>query len=202
MTTRIAFLLSLGLLAGPATAEDAMTATKPAPARTEIATFASGCFWCIEAVLQQIDGVKSVASGYTGGTVKNPSYEDVCSGRTGHAEAVQVEFDPSKVRYGELLDIFWQAHDPTQLNRQGNDVGTQYRSAIFYHGEEQKKAAEASMQALATSGKVHGKIVTSVEPAVEFYKAEAHHQNYYRENQNAPYCMFVIRPKLKKLGLE
>jgi peptide-methionine (S)-S-oxide reductase len=202
MNTRIAFLLGLGLAAGPAIAEDAMTATNPAPAKTEIATFAGGCFWCVEAVLQQVDGVKSVASGYTGGNVKNPSYEAVCSGRTGHAEAVQIEFDPAKVSYSELLDIFWQAIDPTQMNRQGNDVGTQYRSAIFYHGESQKKAAEASKQALEASGKIHGRIVTAIEPAVEFYKAEAYHQNYYRENQDAPYCKFVIVPKLKKLGMK
>jgi len=170
--------------------------------KTETVTFAGGCFWCIEAVMQQIDGVKSVISGYTGGETENPTYEEVCSGRTGHAEAVQVEFDPSVVRFEQLLDVFWQAHDPTQLNRQGADVGTQYRSAVFYHSDAQKKAVQESIRNLEASGEVKGKVVTEVAPAAKFYQAESYHQNYYRENKNASYCRFVILPKMRKLGLE
>jgi peptide-methionine (S)-S-oxide reductase len=204
MTTHSAIFLALAgtLMCSPglALAGEPMNPSN-STARTETATFSGGCFWCIEAVLQQVKGVKSVVSGYTGGHAKSPTYEDVCSGRTGHAEAVQVEFDPAIVSYGDLLDVFWQAHDPTQMNRQGHDVGTQYRSAIFYHGEEQRKIAEASKQAFDASGQYPGKLVTSIEPAGEFYKAEPYHQNYYRENPNAPYCLLVIRPKLKKLGM-
>jgi peptide-methionine (S)-S-oxide reductase len=168
----------------------------------ERATFAAGCFWCVEAVFQKVDGVASVKSGYIGGHVKNPTYQQVCGGNTGHAEAIQIEYDPNVARYEDLLDLFWRAHDPTQLNRQGADVGTQYRSAIFYHSEAQRVAAEASKKALAASGAYPGPIVTEISPATEFYTAEAYHQNYYRDNPRAPYCALVIRPKMKKLGLE
>lgn len=160
------------------------------------ATFAGGCFWCVEAVFQRVNGVKSVRSGYTGGHVENPTYKQVCSGKTGHAEAVEIEFDPSVVSYAELLDLFWHAHDPSQLNRQGADVGTQYRSAIFYHSPDQKEMAEKAKQLLAESGV---QVVTQIAPAEKFYEAEQHHQDYFDNNPTAPYCMFVIRPKLKKL---
>ncbi len=171
---------------------------KPA---TEVATFAGGCFWCTEAVFEQIPGVLKVTSGYTGGHVPHPTYRQVCEGTTGHAEAAQIEFDPSKTSFTQLLDVFWRAHDPTQLNRQGNDVGTQYRSAIFYHSEEQKRLAEESRDALQSSGEALGKVVTEIAPAGPFYPAEDDHQEYYRNNRAQPYCQIVIRPKLKKLGL-
>jgi peptide-methionine (S)-S-oxide reductase len=173
----------------------------PAP-KTELATLAGGCFWCTEAVFEQIPGVKKVTSGYIGGRVKNPTYQQVCQGNTGHAEAIQIEYDPEKTSFEKILDVFWDAHDPTQLNRQGNDVGTQYRSAIFYHNEEQKKIAEASKKNVAASGGHRGTIVTTLEAADEFYSAEDYHQEYYRNNKSQPYCQIVIRPKLKKLGLK
>ncbi len=170
--------------------------------KLEIATFAGGCFWCLEEVFRQIPGVQEVVSGYTGGTTTNPTYREVCTGLTGHAEAVRITFDPARVTYDQLLDIFWQAHDPTQLNRQGNDVGTQYRSAIFVHDERQKKLAEASRARWQNSGAIMGRIVTVIEPAGPFYPAEDYHQEYYRRNKQQPYCRFVIAPKLKKLGLQ
>ena len=164
---------------------------------TELATFAGGCFWCVEAIFQRLDGVKSVTSGYTGGKTVNPSYEEVCSGQTGHAEAIQIAFDPVRISYENLLEIFWLAHDPTTLNRQGPDIGTQYRSAIFYHNEQQKLAAEKSKKAASVNFK--DPIVTQIAPLATFYKAEGFHQSYYNTHQNAPYCAFVIRPKLEKL---
>ncbi|HET6201204.1 MAG TPA: peptide-methionine (S)-S-oxide reductase MsrA [Planctomycetota bacterium] len=175
--------------------------TRPSPG-TEIATFGAGCFWCVEAVLQQIDGVLKVRSGYSGGTVANPTYKQVCTGATGHAEAVEVTFDPKRISYGKLLDWFWKLHDPTTMNQQGNDVGTQYRSAIFYHSEEQRRAAEASRDALEKAGAYSDPIVTEIVPAGPFYVAENYHQDYYRENKAQPYCRAVIAPKLGKLGLE
>jgi peptide-methionine (S)-S-oxide reductase len=170
--------------------------------KLEIATFAGGCFWCLEEVFRQIEGVVEVVSGYTGGTTTNPTYREVCTGRTGHAEAVQIKFDPVQVTYDQLLDIFWRGHDPTQLNRQGNDVGTQYRSAIFVHDERQKELAEASRARWQNSGAITGRIVTVIEPAGPFYPAEDYHQEYYRRNKQEPYCRYVIAPKLKKLGLQ
>ncbi|MCS6770626.1 MAG: peptide-methionine (S)-S-oxide reductase MsrA [Kiritimatiellae bacterium] len=172
------------------------------PSRTEVATFAGGCFWCIEAVFEQVPGVLRAESGYIGGHVENPTYEEVCTGETGHAEAVQIEFDPSIVTYEDLLDWFWRAHDPTQLNRQGPDVGTQYRSAIFYHNEAQREAALESIARLNASGKFSRPIVTQVVPATVFYRAEEYHQDYYVNHRRAGYCQFVIRPKLEKLGLK
>jgi peptide-methionine (S)-S-oxide reductase len=171
-------------------------------AKTELATFAGGCFWCIEAVFDQIPGVVRADSGYTGGNVPHPTYDQVCEGTTGHAEAVEIEFDPAKVTYDQLLELFWEAHDPTQLNRQGNDVGTQYRSAVFYHDEAQRMAVEASIGKLGASGRYPGKIVTQVVPATTFYRAEAYHQAYYINNRSQGYCRFIIRPKLEKLGLQ
>ena len=164
----------------------------------ELATFGSGCFWCTEAVFQQLKGVKSVKSGYAGGTTENPSYEQVCTGITGHAEVIQVEFDPSIISYEELLEVFFETHNPTTMNRQGNDVGTQYRSIILYHSDEQKEIAERVKKRLDESGKWKNPIVTEIKPFTEFYIAEDYHQDYYNQNKNQPYCRVVISPKLQK----
>ncbi|TET46948.1 bifunctional methionine sulfoxide reductase B/A protein [candidate division TA06 bacterium] len=169
----------------------------PNPARLETATFGAGCFWCTGALFQTLDGVKSVKVGYMGGHIKNPTYEQVCSGNTGHAEVAQIEYDPKKISFEELLDVFWEVHDPTSLNRQGPDVGTQYRSVIFYHTPQQKDAATRSIESLPK--KLQEKIVTEIVPAGEFYEAENYHQDYYKNNPNASYCRLVIAPKLKKL---
>lgn len=166
--------------------------------KTELATFGAGCFWCVEAVFQQLDGVESVRSGYTGGHVENPTYEQVCSGETGHAEVIQIKYDPQKVTYDELLEVFWKTHDPTTLNRQGNDIGDQYRSAVFYHNEKQKALAEKYKKELDASGAFTGKIVTEIVPASKFYDAEEYHQNYYKNNPSQGYCRAVIAPKLEK----
>jgi len=163
----------------------------------ELATFGSGCFWCTEAVFERLDGVKSVTSGYMGGKMPNPTYEAVCTGTTGHAEVTQIEFDPRKITFEQLLEVFWESHDPTTLNRQGADTGTQYRSAIFYHGDAQKLTAEKSRK--AAQANFRSPIVTEITPTVTFYKAEGYHQDYYRNNSRAPYCQVVIRPKLEKL---
>lgn len=164
----------------------------------QLATFGSGCFWCTEAIFQDIDGVEKVESGYMGGHVKKPTYKEVCSGLTGHAEVIQLTYDPSKVTYDELLEIFWKTHDPTTLNRQGADVGTQYRSAVFYHTEEQKKLAEQYKAELTEVKAFDSPIVTEITPAAVFYKAEDYHQNYFNLNGNAPYCSFIIQPKVEK----
>lgn len=166
----------------------------------ETATFGAGCFWCVEAVFENIDGVKAVESGYMGGQVKDPTYREICTGTTGHAEVTRIYFDPGVVSYETLLDWLWRSHDPTTLNRQGVDVGTQYRSAIFYHSEAQRATAEASKAAAQKD--FERPIVTEITPAQEFYEAEDYHQDYYRLNKSAPYCQMVIRPKLKKLDLE
>jgi peptide-methionine (S)-S-oxide reductase len=164
----------------------------------ELATLGGGCFWCLEAVYQDVKGIERCVSGYAGGHVKNPSYRQVCDGTTGHAEVVQLTFDPAVISYEDILEIFWRIHDPTTRNRQGNDVGTQYRSVIFTHNERQRELAEASLAATEASGLWPGKIVTQIEPLREFYEAEAYHQNYYRLNPNQPYCTFVIDPKVRK----
>jgi len=169
---------------------------------SEVATFGAGCFWCVEAVLEQIDGVADVTSGYMGGEVPDPDYQAVCTGRTGHAEVVQVTFDPGVLPYEELLDWFWRLHDPTTLNRQGNDIGTQYRSAIFYHSEAQREVAERSKAAADASGVFTDPIVTEITAAGPYYGGEGYHQDYYRQNKEQGYCRAVIRPKLNKLGLE
>ncbi len=165
----------------------------------EQATFGAGCFWCVEAVFEQLDGVIDVRSGYTGGTTENPTYEDICTGKTGHAEVIQIDFDPSLISYENLLDIFWKSHDPTTLNRQGADTGTQYRSAIFYHTEKQKETADNSKENVEKSDLYFDSIVTEITLLTKFYVAENDHQDYYRINQNAPYCQLVIKPKLDKL---
>lgn len=165
-------------------------------------TLGAGCFWCVEAVFQRINGVKTVISGYMGGEVANPTYKAVCTGQTGHAEVVRISYDPSAVDLERILGVFWEAHDPTTLNRQGADVGTQYRSAIFYEDEAQREIAVASKQKADSSGKFRSPIVTEITPAEEFYEAEDYHQDYYELNKSYPYCQAVITPKLKKLGLE
>jgi peptide-methionine (S)-S-oxide reductase len=162
------------------------------------ATFGAGCFWCIEAQFALLEGVISVKSGFEGGHVKNPSYKEVCSGTTGHAEVVEVIYNPSKITYVELLAAFWQTHDPTQLNRQGNDIGTQYRSVIFYHNSEQKELAEKYKKKLNSSGAWDKPLVTEISPATFFYKAEDYHQNYFDENSTQPYCQYIIQPKVEK----
>lgn len=165
----------------------------------ETATFAAGCYWCVEAVFQKLKGVEAVRSGFMGGKVKDPSYQQVVSGLTGHAEVIQFEFDPEVIRYSELLEVFWTTHDPTTLNRQGADVGTQYRSAVFYHNEQQKDLAEKYKQQLNDEKVFPSPIVTEVTQASEFYEAEDYHQNYFNRNPNQPYCRAVIPPKLEKL---
>lgn len=165
---------------------------------TETATLAGGCFWCLEAVYRELEGVERVTSGYTGGRRPNPTYEQVCTGTTGHAEVVQVEFDPEVITYRDLLDVFFTIHDPTTLNRQGNDVGTQYRSAIFTHGDEQARAATEAITALGAAGTWDDPVVTTVEPIGEFYPAEDYHAAYFERNGNQPYCQFVVAPKVAK----
>ena len=164
----------------------------------ELATFGAGCFWCTEAAYQQLKGVASVVSGYSGGTVENPTYEQVSTGRTGHAEVSQIEYDPEQITYDDLLEVFFTIHDPTTLNRQGDDVGTQYRSVILYHDEEQKKAAGAAVARVNVSRVWKNPIVTEIKPFKRFYPAEDYHQNYYRRNPNQAYCRLVIQPKMDK----
>ena len=163
------------------------------------AIFANGCFWCTEAIFEELKGVASAVSGYTGGHTENPTYKEVCNGTTGHAECIQITFDPSIISYDELLEVFWKTHDPTTLNRQGNDIGTQYRSAIFYHTEEQKQKATHYKKELDESGAWSSPIVTEISPFTIFYPAENYHQQYFEVNGDAnPYCQFVIQPKLEK----
>ncbi len=166
---------------------------------TDTATLANGCFWCTEAIFEELEGVVSATSGYTGGKTENPTYKQVCSGETGYAEALQIVYDPKKISFDELLEVFWKTHDPTTLNRQGADVGTQYRSGIFYHNEEQKQKAEKYKAALNKSGAFDKPIVTEITPFTKFYPAENYHQQYFENNENAnPYCQIVIRPKVDK----
>jgi peptide-methionine (S)-S-oxide reductase len=174
-------------------------AQTPKPATTEKATFGMGCFWCTEAIFQRLKGVTKVQSGYEGGTVKNPSYEDVCTGNTGHAEVLEITYQPNVISYKELLEIFWKMHDPTTLNRQGADEGTQYRSVIFYHTPAQKALAEAYKTELNKQKVYPNPIVTAIDPASSFYVAENYHQNYFALNGSKPYCRMVIQPKVDKL---
>ncbi len=169
---------------------------------SEVATLGAGCFWCVEAIYQRLEGVEKVESGYSGGTVKNPTYEQVCTGNTGHAEVIQVTFDPSTLSYKELLEVFFRTHDPTTLNKQGGDVGTQYRSVIFYHSPDQKKTAEMVLKETNAAKIWDDPIVTEIAQFDVFYKAEAYHQNYYNQNSFQPYCMMVINPKLIKFKKE
>lgn len=164
----------------------------------DTATLGAGCFWCVEAIFQDLNGVISVASGYSGGGISNPTYREVCSGRTGHAEVCQIVYDPKILSFDELLEVFWTTHDPTTLNQQGADVGTQYRSAIFYHTDEQRKTAEKYKQKLNEANAYPKPIVTEIAPYTAFYKAEDYHQNYYNQNGSEPYCRIVIQPKVDK----
>jgi peptide-methionine (S)-S-oxide reductase len=197
-----------GIYAMPGTPQPQPTPTpsptpypaEPAPGKDApaTATFGGGCFWCTEAVFQQLKGVQSVVSGYSGGQIKNPTYEQVCGGRTGHAEVIQVAYDPALVSYDELLEVFWKTHDPTTLNRQGNDYGPQYRSVIFYHDDQQRRVAEDYKEKLNASGAFRAPIVTEISPFTEFYPAEGYHQRYYELNPDQMYCRMVIAPKLEK----
>lgn len=204
MLAALTLLIAMGGIAMLTRENRAMSeeTKKPAEKRDEKlaqATFGSGCFWCTEAVFQELKGVSAVQSGYTGGDVKDPTYEQVCTGTTGHAEVIQVTFDPEVISFKELLEVFWKLHDPTTLNRQGNDVGTQYRSAIFYHDDEQRKLAEEYKKKLDESGAFKAPIVTEITELGDFYPAEDYHQNYFRENPRQGYCAFVIRPKVDKV---
>lgn len=205
MKIGFALLLSAGFAA--CTSENkynAMSASLVDPGikvseNVDTATFANGCFWCTEAIFEQLNGVVKVISGYAGGHAKNPTYKEVCTGETGHAECIQIAYEPGKISYDELLEVFWQTHDPTTLNRQGADVGTQYRSAVFYHNEEQRKKAEHYKAELNKSGAFKDPIVTEIAPMDKFYVAENYHQEYYTNNKNTnPYCAVVIRPKVEK----
>ena len=166
--------------------------------KLDTATFGAGCFWCVEAVFQQLKGVQKVVSGYSGGTIKNPAYKEVCMGITGHAEVCQIYFNQNEISFKDLLEVFWQTHDPTTLNRQGNDTGTQYRSAIFFHNDEQKDTAELLKKRLNESGAFKNPVITEITEFKNFYPAEDYHQNYYNLNEEEPYCQFVIKPKLDK----
>lgn len=177
-----------------------MNLSLPAGVQADTATFGTGCFWCTEAIFQQLDGVLKVSSGYSGGHVESPTYKQVCEGNTGHAEVIQIVYDPSAITFDELLEAFWQSHDPTTLNRQGNDVGPQYRSVIFYHNDEQKTKAEKYKAELDKSKAFDNPIVTEISPFSTFYVAENYHQDYYNNNGSQPYCYYVIRPKLEKFN--
>ncbi len=166
--------------------------------KMEKATFGSGCFWCTEAMFQRLNGVSNVKSGYSGGRTENPTYKQVCSGETGHAEVIQLDYDSNIISYDELLEVFWKTHDPTTLNRQGNDVGTQYRSVVFYHDENQKLLAENYKQKLEESSIWPDPIVTEISPLDKFYEAETEHDDYYNQNSSQPYCAFVVTPKVEK----
>lgn len=170
--------------------------------KLDTATFGAGCFWCVEAIFQNLEGVYSVEAGYSGGHLANPSYKEICQGNTGHAEVARIAYDPVKISYDELLEVFWKTHDPTSLNRQGHDVGEQYRSVIFYHNEMQKSIAEKSKMQMDESGYFDSPIVTAIEPLINYYKAEDYHQNYFKYNPHQPYCVAVIKPKVEKFKKE
>ncbi len=193
-------LIVIALIATNATAQTKQFnhQQKEKPMQYETVTLGAGCFWCVEALYQRLEGVIKVESGYSGGTVPNPTYDAVCTGKTGHAEVTHITFDPHVISFQEILDVFWKTHDPTTLNRQGADVGTQYRSVIFYNSDEQKKTAEQSKKELKVAKVWDDPIVTEIVPFTKFYKAENYHQDYYNANQNQPYCRMVINPKLIK----
>jgi peptide-methionine (S)-S-oxide reductase len=202
MTLLLGVLASTSSCAPKAVPKDlqttAPTMSHATPTSIDTITLGAGCFWCVEAVFLELKGVLSVESGYMGGAVKDPTYREICTGRTGHAEVARITFDTTAITVDELLEVFWQTHDPTTLNRQGADVGTQYRSAVFYHTPEQQRKAEHYKAALDASGAFRGAIVTEIVPASTFYKAEVYHQNYYAQNGEQGYCQMVIRPKLDK----
>ncbi len=192
-------LLGVGLLTTAAAQPTALSHSTKKPTRMEQATFGAGCFWCVEAVFQDLKGVEKVVSGYMGGRIANPTYKEVCSGLTGHAEVAQITYDPSVISFEELLEVFWKTHDPTTLNRQGADTGTQYRSGVFYHNEEQRRLAEGYKQKLNAAHAFPNPIVTEITAATTFYPAEDYHQNYYNQNGQQPYCQFVVKPKVDKV---
>lgn len=199
MVWRTLALLTAALAACSEGEKPAAMTERPAPsAAPEPATFGAGCFWCVEAVFQELEGVLAVESGYAGGHVPNPTYKQICTGTTGHAEVVRVTFDPSKVRYEDLLEVFWRTHDPTTPNRQGNDVGPQYRSVIFTHGDRQRELAEKYRKELDASGAFPAPVVTEIAPVANYFKAEDYHQNYFRNNPEQGYCRAIIRPKMEK----
>lgn len=203
MSNKSALSLSLVVCLLGATSSAQQTGVKNVPEDTRnkelaVATFGGGCFWCVEAVFENLKGVEDVVSGYAGGRNSNPTYEQVCSGRTGHAEVCEIRYNPKEVTFPELLEVFWKTHDPTTLNQQGHDVGSQYRSVIFYHDEEQKKISEELKEKLDASGAFPRKIVTEITKAPTFYEAEKYHQDYYRNNPAAGYCLAVVRPKVEK----
>ncbi len=187
------FIFILGVFAPPQNSNSMMGK------HVEVATLGAGCFWCVETIFNRLEGVIKVESGYSGGTVKNPSYREVCDGNTGHAEVVQITFDPSKISFSKILEVYFKTHDPTTPNRQGADIGTQYRSVIFYHSHLQKATAEEIKKKLNDAGIWSSPIVTEIEPYVVFFKAENYHQDYYANNRNQPYCRMVIVPKIEKL---
>jgi peptide-methionine (S)-S-oxide reductase len=200
MTRRALSILTVVPLVAVLTGGDfEMAMADEAAPKLAKATFGGGCFWCTEAVYEQIKGVKSATSGYIGGSVPNPTYQDVCTGQTGHAEAVEIEYDPKVVPYEKLLEVFFATHDPTTLNRQGADIGTQYRSGVFYHDDEQKRIAEDVIKRLDAANVFSGKIVTEVTKASTFYPAEAYHQEYFANNPRQPYCQAVVAPKVAKV---
>jgi len=194
-----AVLLTLGLSSVSFAQHKAVTQPVTSTKNMELATFGAGCFWCTEAVFQDLEGVEKVESGYAGGRISNPTYKEVCSGLTGHAEVVNITYDPSKVSFEELLEVFWKTHDPTTLNRQGNDVGTQYRSVVYYHNDEQKRLAEEYKKKLNDAHAFPNPVVTEITAAPSFYKAENYHQDYYNLNGTQPYCQFVVKPKVDKV---
>ena len=198
MTNKIVLLFLLVVIGCSNRAKPKLEEAMIDTSKYDVATFAAGCFWCTEAVFQRLKGVIKVESGYSGGSVPNPTYEAVCTGQTGHAECIQITYDPKIISYKELLEVFWKTHDPTTLNRQGNDTGTQYRSAIFYHNDEQKRLAEKYKHELKAAEIWEDPIVTEISEFKKFYKAEDYHQNYYNQNGNQPYCSFVITPKIEK----
>lgn len=200
MKPGLAFVLIIISISGVYAMGDEMNGTNSS--KTETAVFGGGCFWCLEAVFERQEGVLSVVSGYAGGVSVNPTYKQICTGETGHAEVIQIEFDPNETSYEQLLAVFWKVHDPTTFNRQGADVGSQYRSIILYHNQDQRQAAEESRELQNSSGRFRDPIVTEIEPLTTFYPAEEYHQDYFANNPYAGYCTFVIRPKLKKLGLD
>jgi peptide-methionine (S)-S-oxide reductase len=199
MVNPVLIILSFLFLSGPTHNFNNNLKSKGVEANIEIATLGNGCFWCTEAVFEGLKGIVSVESGYSGGSVKNPSYREVCNGTTGHAEVIQLKFDPAVISYKKILEIFFKSHDPTTLNRQGADVGTQYRSVIFYHSQNQKSVAEETIAELTQKSVYTKSIVTEVVPFSAFYVAEDYHQDYFRKNPNEAYCSYVIRPKLEKM---
>lgn len=204
MKPRYVYLTLLLVLGGMGTSQGQQAKKKKPMENTnkveqlDTATFGAGCFWCVEAIFQDLKGVKQVVSGYSGGHVENPTYKQICTGSTGHAEVTQITYDPSRISFPQLLEVFWKTHNPTTLNKQGADEGTQYRSVIFYHNETQRELAEKYKKELSASGAFDKPIVTEISPYTSFYKAEDYHQNYYNQNSSAPYCTHVIQPKLDK----